>query len=165
MRSPLLLLQELGLWQFLGLQLVMGGVLLSALVHPLFVVAAIWALGSGELLVRPAPGLWHWLWAIGMVNLAVGVLAPALAAGFAVIRRGRAWLLPSVLLMPIYWLAISFAGYRAVIELVRRPFHWEKTRHGPARGSRGPAARLTAGGVHRKTPAETRKHLQRRKVT
>jgi hypothetical protein len=32
--------------------------------------------------------------------------------------------------MPAYWVLISLAGYRAVVDLVRRPHYWEKTRHG-----------------------------------
>ena len=146
MRRPWQLLRELGAWRFTGLQLVMGGVLLSALVHPVFVVLALWAVLSGEFWDLPETDVGLWLWWFGTVNLAVGALAPALAAGLAVVRRGRPWLLASVLLMPFYWLAISVAGYRAVIELVRRPFHWEKTRHG------SPGRRLTAAAPTRPPP-------------
>lgn len=142
MRRPGQLLRELGPWRFAGLQLVMGGVLLSALAHPLFVALAIGALLSDEFWPAFDTDLGQWLWWVGMVNLALGMLAPALAASLAVVRRGRAWLLPSVLLMPFYWLAISIAGYRALYELARRPFHWEKTRHG-AGASRQAAAAST----------------------
>lgn len=130
MRRPWRLLRELGPWQFVGLQLVMGGVLLSALVHPIVIVMVFWAWLSGELWLQPEEEVARWLWSIGLANLGIGVLAPAIVAAVAVVRRGRSWLLPWVLLMPVYWLAISVAGYRAVIELARRPYHWEKTRHG-----------------------------------
>jgi hypothetical protein len=31
--------------------------------------------------------------------------------------------------MPIYWLGISFAAYRALWQLVFAPYYWEKTEH------------------------------------
>lgn len=31
---------------------------------------------------------------------------------------------------PAYWLLISFASYRALLQLITNPFHWEKTEHG-----------------------------------
>ncbi len=130
MRRPGQLCREVGGWQFLGLQVVMGGVLLSVLVYPIALLALVltWLLGGFADIDVGGPG--RWLWIVALVNLAIGILAPMLAAAFAVIRRGRAWLLPSVLGMPIYWLLISVAGYRALLDLARRPFHWEKTRHG-----------------------------------
>ena len=35
-----------------------------------------------------------------------------------------------VLTMPVYWFGIAVAGLRAVKQLFRDPFTWEKTRHG-----------------------------------
>jgi cellulose synthase/poly-beta-1,6-N-acetylglucosamine synthase-like glycosyltransferase len=139
MRHPRQLFREVGGWQFLGLQIVMGGVLLSVLVYPIaaLALALTWFLGGFDGIDFSGPGGWLWIVALG--NLAIGILAPMLAAAFAVLRRGRAWLLPSVLAMPLYWLLISVAGYRALFDLARRPFHWEKTRHGL--GSAAPARR------------------------
>jgi glycosyltransferase XagB len=45
-------------------------------------------------------------------------------------RRGRADLAAHALFMPVYWLLISLAGYRALFQLVRKPYLWEKTEHG-----------------------------------
>ena len=87
-----------------------------------------WLLGAFDDVALGSFG--GWFWAVSIANLGIGLLAPMLAAAFAAVRRGRAWLLPSVLLMPVYWLLISVAGYRALLDLARRPFHWEKTRHG-----------------------------------
>jgi hypothetical protein len=70
---------------------------------------------------------------IAMDNLSTGILAPMLAAALAVLRRGRSRLLLSVIWMPVYWVLISLAGYRALVDLVRRPHYWEKTRHGLGR--------------------------------
>jgi hypothetical protein len=37
-----------------------------------------------------------------------------------------------VLSYPLYWLLISVAAYRAMWQLLRDPFYWEKTPHGTA---------------------------------
>jgi hypothetical protein len=37
------------------------------------------------------------------------------------------------LLMPVYWLLISVAAYRAVYQFARNPYLWEKTVHGTGR--------------------------------
>jgi glycosyltransferase XagB len=44
-----------------------------------------------------------------------------------------AWVL---LLMPVYWLLLSLAAWRALFQLLRDPYRWEKTEHGLARTSR-----------------------------
>ena len=46
---------------------------------------------------------------------------------------GSAW---ALLLTPIYWLLLSLAAWRALDQLVRDPYRWEKTEHGLARNSR-----------------------------
>jgi hypothetical protein len=51
-------------------------------------------------------------------------------------RRGllsSAWVL---LLMPLHWLLLSLAAWRALWQLMRKPYAWEKTEHGLAKSSR-----------------------------
>jgi len=56
--------------------------------------------------------------------------ASAMALGvIAAMRRGQLALAIHVLLLPLYWLAISLAAYRALLHLIRDPFRWEKTPH------------------------------------
>ena len=130
MRHPLRLLDELGLWRFAAIQVVMGGVVLSALVYPLFLALAAGLYAVGELHGPPDGAIAAWAWWLALANCVTGLAAPMLLALVAVVRRGRADLAFQVLLMPGYWLMVSFAGYRALVELLHRPFHWEKTRHG-----------------------------------
>jgi hypothetical protein len=47
-------------------------------------------------------------------------------------RRGHFNLVKQIPLMPLYWLAISVAAYRALWQFVTARFHWEKTEHGLA---------------------------------
>ena len=37
---------------------------------------------------------------------------------------------PAALLTPIYWLMMSVAAWRALLQLMTRPSFWEKTDHG-----------------------------------
>jgi hypothetical protein len=60
----------------------------------------------------------------------------------AAVSKGRPGLAKHSLLTPLYWLLISCAGYRAIFQLVRSPYTWEKTAHGTSKITYpGPAAR------------------------
>jgi hypothetical protein len=53
--------------------------------------------------------------------------------------RRRAWrLIPWIVLMPFYWVLISAAAYRALIQLMTDPHKWEKTEHGLSARRRPP---------------------------
>ncbi|MFA7253152.1 MAG: glycosyltransferase family 2 protein [Patescibacteria group bacterium] len=45
-------------------------------------------------------------------------------------KRGYDGLVKYGLLMPVYWLLISFAGWYGLIQLTFKPHFWEKTKHG-----------------------------------
>jgi hypothetical protein len=45
------------------------------------------------------------------------------------VQRRRWELVPHTLMMPIYWVLISAAAYRAIWQLSSAPFLWEKTAH------------------------------------
>lgn len=125
MRRPGRLLARLGWPGFLGVQVIIGGTVGAALLHPLWVIGLLdWALrGSEADLFGPlCRGL-----------LVAGNLAAIGAGVLAVLRRGQFHLLGATLTIPVYWLLLSLAGYRAVWQWMRRPFLWEKTEHGVSR--------------------------------
>jgi len=135
MRRPLVLLDELGLAGLLALQLLVGGTVLSALVHPLFLLAVV-----AEIMQRQSPlgggVMTTLLAAIYGATLAAGYLSSVALAFTGLARRGwlrHAWVL---LLMPVLWLLLSAAAWRALFQLVRNPHKWDKTEHGRARTSR-----------------------------
>ncbi len=39
------------------------------------------------------------------------------------------------LLTPIYWLMMSYSGWRALFQFFHDPFVWEKTQHGLVKGA------------------------------
>jgi hypothetical protein len=51
----------------------------------------------------------------------------------APIHRGWLNLIPYSLTVFGYWILLSIAAYRALWQLLRNPFHWDKTQHGGSR--------------------------------
>jgi len=129
MRSPLRLWRELGPQSFVGLQVLMGGLILSALVHPWFYALLALDLWQGRLLGVPDSALGHSLLLIGIFNLIVGYVSAIALGCVAAARRGWRALAVHALLMPVYWLAVSIAAYRSLAQLVSAPYYWEKTEH------------------------------------
>jgi len=129
MRRPRRLWRELGVRRFVGFQVLMGGMILSALVHPWFYLLIAFDLWQGRLLAVPNTVFGQWLLGIGIFNLIVGYVSAIALGTVAAARRGRLGLAAPALLMPAYWLAISYAAYRALWQLVVAPYYWEKTEH------------------------------------
>jgi hypothetical protein len=78
------------------------------------------------------------VFAIGALCLFAGNFAFVYAGALAAYRRGYYDLVKYALLAPPYWLLMSYSGWRALLQLARSPFHWEKTRHGNAGGGHEP---------------------------
>jgi cellulose synthase/poly-beta-1,6-N-acetylglucosamine synthase-like glycosyltransferase len=132
MRSPAALWRELGPRGFLAFQIMVGGTVLSALAHPWFYLLASMELGAGEFLARPG-SIFGWpFWLIAWFDLSAGYLASMGLGLLAVQRRGYRALLWHIPLMPLYWLLISAAAYRALWQFMTARFEWEKTEHGLA---------------------------------
>ena len=130
-RRPWLLMRQLGLWRGIGFHLFLGGLLLSTLVHPLFYLLLGWNLLAGEGLAIPELFGGVWLWLISGGTLALGYFSAITVGIVAAARRGHG-LIGAAIMMPLCWLLISFAAYRALWQLWRQPFLWEKTTHGRA---------------------------------
>jgi hypothetical protein len=93
---------------------------------------------ASGLIFKPAESTFgHQLWMIAVFNLVAGYAA-SLVLGFFVLRGKRVRsLAPQLVFIPIYWLFISAAAYRAVYQLVKAPHYWEKTEHGLSKFRRG----------------------------
>ncbi len=129
MRSPSHLLRTLGLYRFIGFQVVLAGTLLSALLHPVF-----YALLVIELLLGTVSDAWHSLpgkilLVVAAINFAAGYVSTMALGIVALIKRSSRWLIPATLFAPAYWLLISMIAYRALWQVLRCPYYWEKTPH------------------------------------
>lgn len=125
--------RDLGLAASVGFHALMGGLIVSALVHPLFYVLLAGHWLTGGLLAPAETVAGAALWTVACVNLASGYLASILVSMVSVWRRGRRGLAMFALLLPLYWLLISLAAYRAAWQFARDPYLWEKTAHGTGR--------------------------------
>ncbi len=132
-RSPGALHRELGWRKAFAFHALLGGLVLSTFVHPVFYVLIAAEILSGSVLGRPQSLMGAGFWHLSLANLALGFSVAMLTGAIAVRRRGMLSLIPSILSMPLYWLLISAAAYRAAWQLARDPFRWEKTEHGLAR--------------------------------
>ncbi|ODA67056.1 Beta-monoglucosyldiacylglycerol synthase [Methyloligella halotolerans] len=133
MRHPRRTLRELGWRGFLGFQLMVGGTVLSALVHPWFYALAAYDFVRSTLFAAPA-GLLGWpIWGLAAFVFLGGYGGALALAAFAARKRRHRLLLPQIALMPAYWLLVSWGTYRGLWHFVTKRFAWEKTPHGLAR--------------------------------
>lgn len=133
MRRPVRLWSDLGAMNFLAFQALMGGVLLSSLFHPLFYGLLAWEIWHGDVFAAGATYVESGLALMAGFNMLAGYASAMLLAALAVMRTRRASLAPHVLLMPCYWLLVSWAALRGMVQLVTAPFYWEKTTHAARR--------------------------------
>jgi cellulose synthase/poly-beta-1,6-N-acetylglucosamine synthase-like glycosyltransferase len=129
MRSPRGLLRNAGFRGFLCFQLFVGGTILTALLSPI-----LWALSLLPLVpgFPPLPDFGiHF--PVPALSLFIGNALFTYLAMLGPYRRGWLSLTPYGLAAPIYWLLISLAGYRGLVQLFTKPWHWEKTRHGTSK--------------------------------
>ena len=137
MRHPIVLFRALGLKGFLGFQVMIGGFPLSSLIHPIFYLSILinlamrWGHVEGDWVEQI--GQFTFMAGFNILVLVSGYSLSILAGMAAATNRGLRPLILSSLTMPIYWLLISAAAYRALFQLFSRPFHWEKTNHGLSR--------------------------------
>ena len=126
MRYPLKLLRDLGAKQFLKFQLTFGASVFIPIVNP-----ALWLLMLGSLLVPAVFGglATGFLLPICIFNLLVGNASYLLIYVVACLKLKKYRLVPLALLMPGYWVLVSLASWRGLIQLAKKPFHWEKTKH------------------------------------
>jgi len=133
MRSPRQLVRELGLSRFLHFQMLVGGIVFSFLINPLFwFMALAWFVFRHQLFTDlfPVP-----VFAMGALCLFAGNFAFVYMGAAGCYKRGYFDLLRYVLISPATWLMMSYSGWRAFIQFFSNPFHWEKTQHGMAKVS------------------------------
>ncbi|MCX7899080.1 MAG: glycosyltransferase [Methylocystis sp.] len=128
-RRPMHLFVDLGPRRALAVIAMFTGGFLGPLVGPLLSARLAYDAAYGDLL-RPKTSIefaFSVLWMLVAISGAFALLAPMLI-GMARRRLSPSW--PALLFLPLWLLMLSLAAWRALIDLWRRPFHWEKTEHG-----------------------------------
>jgi glycosyltransferase XagB len=135
-RNMLQFLSDIGLRNFLFFEIYVGGLILSSLLHTVFLLS---------FAVRAAIGYWPRLddpldlAYLAILLLGYGGTIVLVVAGL--IRRRATRLLGTQLLLPVYWILHSIAALRAAYQLLVRPYFWGQTQHGRTRQERRPPAR------------------------
>jgi len=128
MRHPIRLWRELGPRGFLTLSTMIGAVPIAAAINPLFwALTVFWFVDHNAFLQSLLPPAVYFP---GLVSLILGNFV-ALYIGLIAIRvTGRPYLLAATLLAPAYWVMMSIAAVRAILQLLVAPSFWEKSVHG-----------------------------------
>jgi glycosyltransferase XagB len=98
-----------------------------------FYLLVAWELWTGEFLASSGAILDQGFLLLAGFNMIAGYVSAMALAAVATMRSGRRALSPYVLLMPVYWLLISYAAWRAMVQLAVAPHFWEKTEHAARR--------------------------------
>jgi len=159
MRHPFRLMRELGLPGFAVFQLVVGGTVLAALVHLVFAIAVVWQWTVAPTAAEYDVGDFV-IVSLHRTTLASGYVISGLLGAVGLARRGLIGSVWWLILIPIYWLLLSIAAWRALFQLIRDPYAWEKTEHGLARSSRCNAAALAAAATFKDIGASRRPNLR-----
>ena len=112
-------------------QLVIGGKVLSALINPV-----LWILTISYFAFRPIVGDFVEslylapIFYLGAISLVIGNFLYLYYYMIGAAREGRPELVVYALFVPLYWIMMSIAAYYALRDLIIRPFHWHKTKHG-----------------------------------
>jgi hypothetical protein len=130
MRSPWQLWRELGPRQFIAFHLTLGFAGLTGLLNPIFWGLTLVYLVDGPSRISPLfPSVLLYL---GLVSMLLGNLLMIYSMMAGCMHRGLHAAMSSMLAIPLYWVLISVASYKALIQLLRpsRRHYWELTEHG-----------------------------------
>lgn len=111
--------------------LIIGGKTLSVFINPF-----LWIMTISYFLFRPYIGDFIEsfypapIFYLGLFTLMIGNLIYLYNYMLGCARRGYWHLIKFAYLVPFYWLLMSFAAWKALYQLLVKPYYWEKTTHG-----------------------------------
>jgi len=139
MRHPVQLFHSLGFRGFLGYHAMVLGTPLLPLINPIFwSLMVIWFSTKASWIQNLFPGAFYYMAAIQLLfgnfmftyTNVIGMYSVIRDCSLKKIQPFSYSLIKYALLTPIYWLLMSVAAYKALFQLIKNPFYWEKTRHG-----------------------------------
>jgi cellulose synthase/poly-beta-1,6-N-acetylglucosamine synthase-like glycosyltransferase len=138
--DPRRLLREIGWKLSMVMVLMMTNLVIAPLLWPGCTIIVLWKLISAGL-PDPANAIEQFEVTLWASVLCFGIGSSLWPALLGMQRRGLQHLWRFLPLLFIYNLMISAAAWLALYDLVRRPYHWLKTEHRPARSSQDPRNR------------------------
>ena len=149
---PLRFWRELGAFRAVLCGCALLGMALGALLGPLFAFA-MWRAVRFENLLNPRDATEIAVSTLAVSLFLAGFAASVLPAWLGMQRRGLTRLLPWLALLPLYHVLSTIAAWQGLADLCRRPFYWQKTRHGVSR-NRSPAVFAAAAASLHSPPAD-----------
>jgi cellulose synthase/poly-beta-1,6-N-acetylglucosamine synthase-like glycosyltransferase len=132
-REPRLSWRQMGGARAFAAAMTLAGGLASALLGPFFALRVVVDAIRGDL-VRLAAPLDFAVTGMALALIVTGLVCAAAPPLIAARRAGLVGLARAAPLLPLYYLLVSWAGWRALAELPRQPHLWAKTMHGVSRG-------------------------------
>lgn len=128
LRRPRALVRDLGRRDAARVVLFVSGTPILAVLNLWFwALSTFWFMTRATFVAQLFPG---WTYYLALAAWAFGNLAVIYIGLLTVRVVGRPEFLLSALLVPLYWVLMSLAALRAVVQLVTQPSYWEKTEHG-----------------------------------
>ncbi len=134
-RRPCRLFRDLGWRNGASVAVSLVGTVASGLFGPPLLLWMIVENVRGVLFRSETPFWWLFV-AASAVLLVTGLLSAVVPYWLGLKRLGRLDLAIWIITLPVYLLLMSAASWRALFEVWRRPFAWNKTEHGLARRRR-----------------------------
>jgi cellulose synthase/poly-beta-1,6-N-acetylglucosamine synthase-like glycosyltransferase len=141
MRHPRQLIKDLGFASFVRFNLFVGGTPILAMLNPVsWALIVMWFVLQPHFIIEimPAPvyysGLLGWLFG----NFVFYYLNLMAAYEFDDEK-----VFTAALRLPLYWVMMAIAAFKALLQLVFKPAYWEKTQHGLSSFTHEPTAGLT----------------------
>jgi len=128
-RQPVKLVRQLGIRSTVGFLLVGIGMLVSAIIHPIYIANVVLTALDPLSLWSDGGAFSAAVVGFNLFNLAVGYFAAIRLCWRTMRLRNRRGQLIALATLPLYWLLMSVACLTAVWQLVRQPHYWAKTPH------------------------------------
>lgn len=131
MRNPRSLIKSWNDMPLIPFNMIIGGKILSMFINPFM-----WLITIAYFLFRAKLGAViesffpTGILYIGVVSLVFGNFLYFYYYLIGCAKRGYDDVIKYLFLVPLYWLAMSAATWKAAIEFVYKPFYWSKTKHG-----------------------------------
>ncbi|MBE7620637.1 glycosyltransferase [Komagataeibacter sp. FXV2] len=128
MRHPIQFYRKTGATGFWGFQFFIGGTFMTALLGPVFCVPfVLFTIFNLKLGIDIFPKA---VVAMNVINLLLGNGFLIYTYVLCSFKRQYQHLAFYALTVPLYWVLQSIAAYKGLIQLITKPFYWEKTQHG-----------------------------------
>ncbi len=127
-RHPVLLYRELGPRAFIAFHLFFGAQTLCLIINPVYwAITTLWFLTRMHVIELAFPSV---IADIGLAGFFIGNAAFVLSTMVGCLGRRNYDDVKWTLLVPFYWLLMSVAAWKGMVQLVFKPYYWEKTVHG-----------------------------------